>query len=638
MDRRSFLKTSTALAATALTAEDKLLGMDTAVQRGDNVNGRPAPSSTGIETEAQRALGQEEWDGYGGVGDYAISNGNTHEVFTSGHALRDHKFEEDLSDASDTGEIYDLVIVGGGICGLSAAHFFVEATGGKKTCLVLENHAIPGGSAKQNQFDVDGFKLTANQASCEWFPPFPGSFLENFYAGLGFSYKDFRYQEWGGKGPDLHLPNTPYVRNQPHSGFFFGKDFGHPEGLWITDPWGKKLEGAPISAKLREEWLRSHNGESLIPLPKAHGDEGARLADSMNLEQHMMRRSNVSQELIRTFYSGAGGVVGAAPDAISGYTDYAADMVYPWDYAKDRQMFPGGNTGIVRHMIKRLIPRALPGPNTLANIHRTSFNFAEFDRPAQPVRIRLSATVATVQHDDKNIANSGYVNVRYWQNGKMHRLRARKALMCGGNWTTPYTVVDLPETHRAAYRTFHRSPLMLVNVAVRNWRFMEKMGIAECQWFEGMGNTLALRHAVDFSGAPKKINPDQPTVMTFKMLFTSPGLPLQQQAVRGRMKMLNTPYADFERTIREQLTLMFARTGFDAKRDIAGIVLNRWGHAYLSPQPGFFFGDGTTPPPREILRAQPFGRIAFANCDLTGIMDHRATIDEAKRGVTQLLG
>ena len=30
---------------------------------------------------------------------------------------------------------------------------------------------------------------------------------------------------------------------------------------------------------------------------------------------------------------------------------------------------------------------------------------------------------------------------------------------------------------------------------------------------------------------------------------------------------------------------MFAPGGFDPRRDIAGIILNRWGHAYVNPQP-----------------------------------------------------
>ena len=82
---------------------------------------------------------------------------------------------------------------------------------------------------------------------------------------------------------------------------------------------------------------------------------------------------------------------------------------------------------------------------------------------------------------------------------------------------------------------------------------------------------------------------------------------------------------------------MFGAYGFDAQRDIAGIILNRWGHAYLSPHPGFFFGREGRPAPREILRNAPFGRVAFANTDLAGAMDHRYSILEAQRAVQQLL-
>lgn len=62
-----------------------------------------------------------------------------------------------------------------------------------------------------------------------------------------------------------------------------------------------------------------------------------------------------------------------------------------------------------------------------------------------------------------------------------------------------------------------------------------------------------------------------------------------------------------------------------------------WGHAYLSPQPGFFFGKDANPAPGEVLRNTPFGRIAFANSDLAGIMDHRASILEARRAVGQTI-
>jgi spermidine dehydrogenase len=111
----------------------------------------------------------------------------------------------------------------------------------------------------------------------------------------------------------------------------------------------------------------------------------------------------------------------------------------------------------------------------------------------------------------------------------------------------------------------------------------------------------------------------------------------QDQGIRGRGELFATSFRDYETQIREQFSHMFGAWGFNAQRDIAGIILNRWGHAYLSPQPGFFFGSSGKPAPRDVLRAEPFGRIAFANTDLTGCMDHRYSILEGQRAVDQLL-
>src|SRR5262249_47616814 len=136
---------------------------------------------------------------------------------------------------------------------------------------------------------------------------------------------------------------------------------------------------------------------------------------------------------------------------------------------------------------------------------------------------------------------------------------------------------------------------------------------------------------------PKTISPDSPVVLTLKVLYSYPGLSTEDQGHRGRGQMLTTSFREYERRIRQQLTDMFSSVGFDASRDIAGIILNRSGHAYPRPQPGFFVGTNGKPAPRDILRAAPFGRIAFANTDLAGAMDHRFSILEAQRAVQQLL-
>jgi len=291
-------------------------------------------------------------------------------------------------------------------------------------------------------------------------------------------------------------------------------------------------------------------------------------------------------------------------------------------------------------MLKSLIPAAMDGAiegsNTVDDVTRNTVNLSALDTPQTSARIRLSSTAISVQHDgEPGKANS--VSIVYLKDGRLYRVKARSAILAGGSWTTKHIVRDLPESHRKAYAEFYRSPCLMANVAVRNWRFLHRMGMSGCRWFEGIGNYMEVRRLAMTGVVDSTIGPDSPIVLSLKVLYSYPGLSTEEQGNRGRGEMLATSFRDYERRIREQFTEMFAGSGFDAERDIAGIILNRWGHAYLSPQPGFFFGrDGRTAP-REVLRNAPFGRIAFANTDLAGAMDHRYSILEAERAVGQLL-
>jgi spermidine dehydrogenase len=266
---------------------------------------------------------------------------------------------------------------------------------------------------------------------------------------------------------------------------------------------------------------------------------------------------------------------------------------------------------------------------------RNNINFEALDQTGSPARIRLNSTAVWVKHEG-DPEKSESVSVLYTREGKSYRMKARTVVMAGGGWTTKHVVRDLPKAQQEAYSQFYRSPCMMANVAVRNWRFLYDMGISGFRWFEGVGNYTEVCKTALIGADSATISPDSPVVLPLKVLYSYPGLPVADQGHRGRGEMLATSFKDYERQIRQQFTDMFARTGFDAGRDIAGIILNRWGHAYLNPQPGFFFGKDGRPAPSEVLRATPFGRIAFANTDLAGIMDHRCSILEAERAVAQL--
>jgi spermidine dehydrogenase len=272
----------------------------------------------------------------------------------------------------------------------------------------------------------------------------------------------------------------------------------------------------------------------------------------------------------------------------------------------------------------------------MAGICRSPVDFTALDQPHQPTRIRLQATVISIEHEG-DPARAPHVNLVYLREGRLYRVRARSVVLANGNWTINSIVRDLPPAYRQAYAQFFRAPCIMANVAVRNWRFLARMGISQCQWFEGIGNYLAVRRVATFGGAAPLLSPDTPTVLTLKILFANPGRSLPEQINTGRYQMMTTPFSVYEKQLRDQFAGMFGRQGFDSRRDIAGIILNRWGHAYLAPQPGFFFGKDGKPAPAELMRRRPFGRIAFANSDLSGIMDHRASITEAHRAVRQVV-
>ena len=624
--------------------------MDSSITRrdflGSTLLGAGAALLDGL-TPAQvlGATAQDDWTGYGGLGDYRLSNGNTLEVLQAGHRMRDGAFNSLLAHLVDTGEIYDCVVVGGGISGLAAALFFQRLAGENKSCLILENHPIFGGEAKQNEFEVNGKRLIAHQGSAIYLVPYPHSFIARFYDSIGLHTPKLSYQKWSGPQPEMHVGRTPYESAGLSSGqyaFWFGAQFGQKPGMWIVDPVGKQLQGAPISEDARKELLRWFSGradESKFEPPKYEGDEISRQLDSITLEQHIMQRSGLSQETVRTFLSPVeGGGSGLGPDALSAYCDYAADLLHPLDDGSGEavQMFPGGNTTIARLMARALIPSCIDGPSTVESVSRNAVKLAVLDVPGTAARMRLSSTVISIHHDG-DPAKAASLTVIYAKDGKVFRVKARSVVVAGGSWTAKHIITDLGEPQRQAYAQFYRSPCMMANVAVRNWRFLRKMGITGCRWFEGVGNYMDVRRLATVGIDDATISPDSPIVLTVKVLYAYPGLPTDEQGRRGRAEMLSVSFREYEQRIREQFDAMFAHAGFDAKRDIAAIILNRWGHAYLNPQPGFFFGNNGKPAPREALRSAPFGRIAFANTDLAGAMDHRYSIMEAHRAVSQLV-
>src|SRR5207248_954384 len=268
------------------------------------------------------------FNGYGGIGDYRHSNGNTWDVLSAGHGMRDGAFEQRIANASDTGEMYDLVTVGGGISRVAAAIFFQKYKGG--SCLVIDNHPIFGCEAKRNELLVDGQRLTAHQGSAIVLVPGKGGYTDRFYEMIGMDRSAFAYQTWRGPSPEMPLAHSPYATPRDY-GFYFGPQFCQKLGVSVMDPWGRKLDGAPIGDVVKAELLRwGTGGGAAFAGPQTEGDAVARQLDAITLEDHLMARYDISRETVRTFLSPIeGGGYGLGPDVLSAYCNYGSRTSSP---------------------------------------------------------------------------------------------------------------------------------------------------------------------------------------------------------------------------------------------------------------------------------------------------------------------
>ena len=98
-----------------------------------------APWSISNSRRKQNPIGvfNDPWTGFGGVGDYGVSNGNVASTRDAAHLIRDTDIKELVQTAEKTNEEYDMVIIGGGFSGIGAAYEFNKAYGDTKKCLIL---------------------------------------------------------------------------------------------------------------------------------------------------------------------------------------------------------------------------------------------------------------------------------------------------------------------------------------------------------------------------------------------------------------------------------------------------------------------------------------------------------------------
>src|ERR1700746_1863495 len=144
-------------------ARDRELGMHRKITRRDFLNGVAMTTGAALMPwdllAATESAERQNAPGYYPPGVTGM-RGSHPGSFEVAHSLRDGTFWDASVKLEDSGESYDLIIVGGGISGLVAAHFYRKAAGEKARILILDNHDDFGGHAKRNEFRIgNAFRL-----------------------------------------------------------------------------------------------------------------------------------------------------------------------------------------------------------------------------------------------------------------------------------------------------------------------------------------------------------------------------------------------------------------------------------------------------------------------------------------------
>lgn len=639
---------------------DRLLGLDKAITRRDFLNTAALGAGAGLlhtlPPIAMAASGENsntgntpgaDWYGPGGIGDYRTSHGNTPEIIGLGHSLRDGAFDALAnSEIHDLDESYDVIIVGAGMAGLGAAYELVQQQKSGHRCLIIENHPIFGGESKRNEMNIDGHHLIGPQGANGFSTPDIGGKEAAFAAGDARYYEElkvprqFQYSPPKNTASKLRFGRDNYgfiywLEHKISTGHFFpdGKGSGH----WTKNPLSNGFGDAPIDAGQAATLTRFINGRD----KPYEGEELDRWLDQYTYKQVIEDILGYPESATEYMDPIVASAIGLGCDAVSAYSAYADALpgvngYFEGEIISHRHSFPGGNDGFSRYFVKEIMPWAIEGDHSFEAILNGRVQFSKLDQKDRPIRMRLGATVVRVEHDGP-AEQAEQVLVTYSHKGKLFRLRSKGVVMATGGWVNRHVVRDLPKTHHDAFNSFSHAPFLVANVALHNWRFLDKLGITACRYNGEFGFSCNLRQPMQVGDFQPPLDPNKPAMLNFYVPFYYPGQSAQTQGNIGRAKLLSTSYADYERQIRRQMQELFGASGFDASRDIAGIILNRWGHAYIAPGPGFFFGRNGQPAARDTIR-QSYGRIAFGHSELRGNQHWGPAADEGGRAMAQVIG
>ncbi|HEY0704787.1 MAG TPA: FAD/NAD(P)-binding protein [Candidatus Acidoferrales bacterium] len=581
--------------------------------------------------------------------------GTTDAVMEVGHALRDgNPWGAPTPDA----ETYDLIVVGGGLSGLSAAYFYRKAAGPDAKILILENHDDFGGHARRNEFHTDqrmllGYGGTQSIAG----PNLYSAQAKGLFQELGISVQKF----------DKYFDQDFAQTHGLQRGVFFDqKTFGVDKLVVgsgrpkqeLEEEGGKSdraefLEQTPLSKEVKAD-LKRLFADKQDYLPGMSAWDRKVLLAKTSYKDFLLKYAKITPDAIPFLQSETYGLYGVGIEAVPagdmaglGYPGFGGmDLSGPpgpglgveiTKFGDDEPYiyhFPDGNASIARLLVRSLIPASAPG-STMEDIVTAKLNYATLDDGSSPVRIRLNST-AILARNMGDPGSSKEVEVTYVRDGKPRAVRGSTCILACWNMVIPYMCPELPDAQKEALAYGVKVPLVYTNVQIANWQSFKKLGISGARCPGSYFDTVTLDYPVSMGSYKFPSNPSEPCLLHLEHVPCKAGLAARDQQRAGRMELYTTPFATYERHIREQLAAILSPGGFDPARDIQAITVNRWPHGYAYEYNSLYDPDWPEDQQPCVIGRQPSGRISIANSDAEAFAYTNAAIDQAYRAVKEV--
>lgn len=538
---------------------------------------------------------------------------------------------------SEIAESYDLVVVGAGVSGLTAAYTYRKNNPNAKI-LILDNHDDFGGHARRQEFKINGRTLITYGGSENIDSPkseFSDTAL-GLLRELGIDYNKFHvyFQQ------DLYTKQWGLGRGIYFNAKTFGKAAvvkGTPEmdaeqalESIAQFPWSDEDKRAVLSLYVDvPDFLKGKTRRQRI-----------QFAENISYHDFLEKTAKMPTIVLKYLQNISSDYWGHDIRALSlreafdnGYPG-TQNLRLPVEEGEDEPYiyhFPDGNASVARLLVRKMIPSVAAG-NTMEDIVTARFNYAQLDKAENDVRIRLNSTALLLENQP-----DGTVAVAYLRHGEQNltRVQAKKCIYAGHAALAARIMPQMPAAQKTAMLSNVKVAMVYGKVLLKNGQVFKKLGAYHLYLPDQPYNELLLDYPVKMGDYTPPMTPNEPVIVhAIRMAVALEGATARDKYRAGRRALMAQKYDDLREELMQQLRDIFAVVGVRADDVVADIAIHRWAHGYSYEQVGLF--DSDTQTKRTTARMQKaVGKIFMANSDVAWMPYLQNAIDEGHRAANE---